>query len=74
MATKSKPWTAKQILQWLGKEQGTASKRDIRAIWFAWPDSDECVFVRPGSRLEYAGLRVGNHYTMDSALQEIGCK
>lgn len=31
--------TANDILRWFGFRQGTATKRDIRRIWFSLPDN-----------------------------------
>lgn len=66
--------TAKQILNWFGFGQGSATKSAIRGLWGAWPDETECIYVQPGSRFERLGLRAGSNYRIESAFSAIGCE
>lgn len=65
---------AKEILDWLGYKQGTATKREIRSLWAAWPETGECIFVKPNSRFARCGLKNGQNYTIGTAFQTIGCE
>lgn len=65
---------AKEILNWFGYAQGTASLSDIEELWEAWPEGYDCVYVTHDSALESAGLRAGNDYTVELAYKAIGCE
>ena len=66
--------TATQILDWLGYKQGKATKRDIRALFAAWPETGTTCYVHPNSALERAGLPAHRNYSIGCAFQLIGCE
>lgn len=66
--------TAQQVLSWLDMKQGTAKKSDILCVWHAFPLPLCHVRAEPHSGLAKLGLQVGEYYTLERALEAIGCQ
>ena len=64
--------TANSILAWVELEQGTATKKDIRKIWHAFPEYDNLIITSNEDPL--SDLLGDGSWSLERALIAIGCE